>query len=116
MLRSLGFWTLWSWWVVVICDPLVLSAARSRSGRWTSGGDRAQRWWCGGSGWSGQRLGGSGWNWWGSAAEERVSPARIGRVHRALALEPSVDSDLGRAAERTSGHACGPVAARTQAA
>ena len=41
MLRSLGFWTLWSWWVVVICDPLVLSAARSRSGRWTSGGDRA---------------------------------------------------------------------------
>ena len=42
---------------------------------------------------------GSGWNRWGSAAEERVSPARIGRVHRALAVEPSVDSDLGRAAE-----------------
>ena len=41
----------------------------------------------------GERSGGAG------------SPARIGRVHRALAVEPSLDSDLGRAAERTLGPA-----------
>src|ERR1700712_4322753 len=41
MLRSLGFWALVVLVLVVICDPLVLSAARSRSGRWTCGGDRA---------------------------------------------------------------------------
>src|SRR6478736_1411958 len=35
----LGVWDLGGPDVVVICDPLVLSAARSRSGRWTRGGD-----------------------------------------------------------------------------
>ena len=44
----------------------------------------------------GERSGGAGFT------------CRIGRVHRALALEPSVDSDLGRAAEMNLGHAVGP--------
>ena len=42
----------------------------------------------------GERSGGAG------------SPARIGRVHRALAVEPSLESDLGRAAERLWGLCC----------
>src|SRR6478609_9188506 len=75
------------------------SAARSRSDRWAVEGTERQRWWRGGSGWSG----------WVDPSGERSggadSPTRIGRVHRALAVEPPVHSDPGRAAESGVGPA-----------
>src|SRR6478752_10234434 len=73
------------------------SAARSRSDRWAVEGTERQRWWRGGSGWSGRV------DSWRSAAVERIHLAGSAVVHRALAVEPSVYSDPGRAAERKLG-------------
>ena len=93
--------------MVVICDPLVLSAARSRSGRWTVEGDRAvaivvRGFWLVRA----ETRRGAVKPLVGERSGGAVSPARMGRVHRTLAVEPSVDSDLGRAAERLWGLCC----------
>ena len=73
------------------------SAARSRSDRWAVEGTERS------DGGAGVPAGPGGVDPVGERSGGADSPARIGRVHRALAVEPSLHSDPGRAAERKLG-------------